>query len=440
MPEIVRASGLPRLGTRPKAAMRRRTFVIGALILGLVAAAAFFARRGPRGVEVDTTLVARRPNLQAFVTASGEIVADRYADIGSSVMGRIDDLRVKEGDKVRAGQVLARLDPVQARSQRDAATAGVQALATEQVAAREQVRAARADIDAARARVAETEANLRRIDSLFKERLVSAAERDTAVAAADGARAQLAATQAAVSRAEESIRTAERRQQQARAQAAGAGDLLSKTEITSPIDGVVSRLQVRQGEMVVIGNQNQPGTTLMTISDLAEVNAEIKVAEADVMRLKLGQSATVTLDAVSGRRFAGKVIEIGTGALPPAVGSAATAAAREFRVVVRITDPNPGLRPGLTCDAEILTDERPNAIVVPLQAVVLRPTSTGGEDTAGVFVVRDGAARFVPVKTGIIGGLLIEVAGVEAGTPVVSGPFQVLRTLKDGDTVTTAKK
>jgi multidrug efflux pump subunit AcrA (membrane-fusion protein) len=216
MPEIVRASGLPRLGTRPKAAMRRRTFVIGALILGLVAAAAFFARRGPRGVEVDTTLVARRPNLQAFVTASGEIVADRYADIGSSVMGRIDDLRVKEGDKVRAGQVLARLDPVQARSQRDAATAGVQALATEQVAAREQVRAARADIDAARARVAETEANLRRIDSLFKERLVSAAERDTAVAAADGARAQLAATQAAVSRAEESIRTAERRRPPAR--------------------------------------------------------------------------------------------------------------------------------------------------------------------------------------------------------------------------------
>lgn len=421
--------------------MRRRTLVIGALVLGLVAAVTLFARRGPRGVEVDTTAVARRPNLQAFVTASGEIVADRYADIGSSVMGRIDDLRVKEGDKVRAGQVLARLDPVQARSQRDAAAAGVQALATEQVAAREQARAARADIDAARARVAETEANQRRIDSLFTERLVSAAERDTAVAAADGARAQLAASQAAVSRADESIRTAERRQQQARAQAAGAGDLLSKTEITSPIDGVVSRLQVRQGEMVVIGIQNQPGTTLMTISDLTEVNAEIKVAEADVMRLKLGQSATVTLDAVSGRRFTGKVIEIGTGALPPAAGATATAAAREFRVVVRITDPNPGLRPGLTCDAEILTDERPNAIVVPLQAVVLRPTTTGGEDTAGVFVVRDGVARFVPVKTGIIGGLLIEVAGVEPETRVVSGPFQVLRTLKDGDAVkTTANK
>ncbi|BCS32821.1 RND transporter [Luteitalea sp. TBR-22] len=420
--------------------MRRRTLVIGALVLGLVAAAALVARRGPAGIEVDTAAVTRRPRLQAFVTASGEIVADRYADIGSSVMGRIDDLRVKEGDQVRAGQVLARLDPVQARSQRDAATAGVQALAAEQVAAREQARAARADIEAARARVAETEANQRRVEALFKERLVSAAERDTAQAAADGARAQLAAAQAAVARADESIRTAERRQQQARAQAAGAGDLLSKTEITSPIDGVVSRMQVRQGEMVVIGIQNQPGTTLMTISDLTDINAEIKVAEADVMRLKLGQPATVSLDAVPGRTFSGKVIEIGTGALPPPTGAAATAAAREFRVVVRITDADTGLRPGLTCDAEILTDERPNAIVVPLQAVVLRQLAGREDDATGVFVVKDGTARFVPVKTGIIGGLLIEVAGVEPGTEVVSGPFQVLRTLKDGDKVTAARK
>ncbi len=415
--------------------MRRRVVGIGAVLLGLAVVAVVVARRGPSGVEVDTTAVVRRERLQAYVTASGEIVADRFADIGSSVMGRIEELRVKEGDKVRAGQVLARLDPVQARSQRDAASAQVQALGAEQVAAREQVRVAQAEAQAARARVAEADANLRRVDALFTERLVSAAERDAAVAAADGARAQLQAAQAAVSRADENIRSAERRQQQARAQAAGAGDLLAKTEITSPIDGVVSRLQVRQGEMVVIGIQNQPGTTLMTISDLRDVNAEIKVAEADVMRLAVGQVATVTLDAVPGRTFAGKVIEIGTGALPPPAGAAATAAAREFRVVVRITDADTGLRPGLTCDAEILTDERPNATVVPLQAVVLRAAPGSDQDKTGVYVVRDNVARFVPVTTGIIGGLLIEVAGVEPGTPVVSGPFQVLRTLKDGDPV-----
>ncbi|WP_291988140.1 efflux RND transporter periplasmic adaptor subunit, partial [Luteitalea sp.] len=185
----------------------------------------------------------------------------------------------------------------------------------------------------------------------------------------------------------------------------------------------------------VIGIQNQPGTTLMTISDLADINAEIKVAEADVMRLKLGQSATVSLDAVPGRTFTGKVIEIGTGALPPPAGAAATAAAREFRVVVRIMEADSGLRPGLTCDAEILTDERKNAIVVPLQSVVLRAAEGSETDQTGVFVVRDNLVRFVPVTTGIIGGLSIEVTGVEPGTPVVSGPFQVLRTLKDGDPV-----
>ncbi len=415
--------------------MRRRIVVLGIVVLGLVLAGVAYSRRGGQGVAVDVTPVARRDLLQAFVTASGEIVADRFADIGSSVMGRIDDLRVREGDQVRAGQVLARLDPVQARSQRDAAAAQVQALAADQVAAGQQVRAARADLAAAQARVKEADANQRRVDALFAERLVSASELDAAVAAADAARAQAQAAQATVGRADESLRSADRRLQQARAQAAGAGDLLAKTEITSPIDGVVSRLQVRQGEMVVIGIQNQPGTTLMTISDLSDINAEIKVAEADVLRLQLGQAATVTLDAVPGRRFTGKVIEIGAGALPPPAGASATAAAREFRVVVRITDPSDGLRPGLTCDAEILTEQRQNAIVVPLQAVVLRAMPGRGDDVAGVFAVRDGVARFVPVTTGIIGGLLIEVAGVEPGTPVVSGPFQVLRTLKDGDAV-----
>lgn len=435
MPEIAVEPGLTRTGARPNAAMRRRWVVLGLGVLGLAVAALVLSRRGGAGVDVDTTVVARRDVLQAFVTASGEIVADRFADIGSSVMGRIDDLRVKEGDVVTAGQVLARLDPVQARSQRDAATAQVQALAADQVAAREQVRAARADVEAARARVVETEANQRRVESLFAERLVSASERDAAVAAADGARAQLAAAQAAAARADENIRSAERRQQQARAQAVGAGDLLAKTEITSPIAGVVSQLQVRQGEMVVIGIQNQPGTTLMTISDLSAINAEIKVAEADVLRLKLGQPAAVTLDAMPGKRLTGKVIEIGAGALPPPTTAQATTAAREFRVVVRITDPVPGMRPGLTCDAEILTDQRSNAIVVPLQAVVLRSVPGSDEERAGVFVVRDQVAAFVPVTTGIIGGLLIEVTGIEPGAQVVSGPFQVLRTLKDGDRV-----
>jgi HlyD family secretion protein len=208
-----------------------------------------------------------------------------------------------------------------------------------------------------------------------------------------------------------------------------------KTEISAPIDGVVSSLQVREGEMVVIGIQNQPGTTLMTVSDLTAIDAEIKVAEADVLRLKVGQPATVTLEAITGRRFDGRVVEIGASALP-VVGT--TAAAREFRVVVRLDRPDASLRPGLTCDAEILTDEKANATTVPLQAVVIRPgAGPGAQDTSGVFVVEGDVARFKPVKTGIIGGLEIEVSGLSEGTTVVTGPYQALRDLTDGGRIRT---
>ncbi len=424
---------------RPSIAMRRRPLIL--LVLVLVAATAIWwlARRDGAGVQVDVAVIERRDDFRSFVTASGEIVADRYADIGSMVMGRIVELRVKEGDSVREGQVLARLDPVQARSQADAAQAQVNALGAERDAARQQLAAARADVAAAVARAAEARANRQRIEQLFGEQLVSAAERDAGVAAAEAAEATVQASEAAQARADDAVRSAERRIAQARAQATGASDLLDKTEITAPIDGLVSRLQVREGEMVVIGIQNQPGTTLMTISDLSTVNAEIKVAEADVLRLAIGQPAEVSLEALPGRRFQGRVIEIGTSALPTAgagTGQSAAAAAREFRVVVRLDTADVSLRPGLTCDAEVLTDVRKGALVVPLQAVVLRPDPAGGAERSGLFVVRDGLASFLPVTTGIIGGLDIEVEGAPEGATIVTGPFQVLRTLEDGAAVT----
>jgi HlyD family secretion protein len=175
--------------------------------------------------------------------------------------------------------------------------------------------------------------------------------------------------------------------------------------------------------MVVVGIQNQPGTILMTISDLSAVNAEVKVAEADVLRLALGNRAKVSLEAAGGRSFPGRVVEIGASALPQ-VGT--QAAAREFRVRVRLDGDVSTLRPGLTCDAEILVAEREQVLTLPLQAVVQR-----GGDT-GVYVITDGAATFTPVTTGIIGGLAIEVSGVAEGATVVAGPFQTLRELADG--------
>jgi HlyD family secretion protein len=210
---------------------------------------------------------------------------------------------------------------------------------------------------------------------------------------------------------------------------ARASDVVAKTSIVAPIDGIVSRLRAREGEMVVVGIQNQPGTTLMTISDLSGVNAEVRAAEADVLRLALGQPATVTLEALPGKRFAGRVVEIGASALPVA---GTGAAAREFKVVVRLDQPDPGLRPGLTCDAEIVTSERQNVLTVPLQSVVLRGDPAQNAQRSGVFVVADGRAAFRPVTPGVIGGLDIEVAGIDEGTSIVVGPYQVLRELNDG--------
>lgn len=415
----------------------RRFFTTGKILTALFLVAiivAVISQRGPGSdsVTIDVGATATREVLRSLVTASGEIVPVRFADVGSSVMGRVVALNVKEGDRVRAGQSLARIDPVQAQSETAAAAAQISALEAEQNGARDQVHVARSEVEAAEARAVEAAKALDRAKQLFAGQFVSAAERDAAVAAADAATAQVRAAKAMLARAEQSLAAAGKRVAQARAQATRARDVLDKTNITAPIDGVVSRLQVREGEMVVIGIQNQPGTTLMTISDLSAVNAEVKVAEADVLRLKAGQPAVVTLEAAPDRKLSGRVVEIGASALPT---QGTGAAAREFRVVVRLDDASASLRPGLTCDAEILAQESRNVVTAPLQAVVLRTPGEGEPETTGVFVMRDGRAVFTPVKTGIIGGLDIEVSGVAANTPIVVGPFQVLRTLQDGTVV-----
>ena len=405
------------------------------LILGLAvvaAAALLLSRMGrPAGTEVELGAATVRAEFRSHVTASGEIVAERYADIGSSVMGRVVELPVAEGQLVSEGELLARIDPVQARSDLQAAEAAIRALEADAGAAEQQVAAAEADLELARARAREANLSLERIEALFERGLVASAELEAAQAAAESANAQVAAAEASVARVAGTLEAARRRVAQARAQAERARDTLSKTAIESPISGVVSRLQVRQGEMVVIGIQNQPGTTLMTVSDLQVLNAEVKVAEADVLRVAADQRARITLEALPDRHFEGTVTEVGASALPPA---GAGAAAREFRVEVRLDEALEGLRPGLTCDVEILVGERSNVLTVPLQAVVLRLDESGTE-RRGVFTVEGGAASFVPVRTGIIGGLDIELEGIEAGTEVIIGPYQALRDLRDGDPV-----
>jgi HlyD family secretion protein len=391
---------------------------------------------GPDRLVVDLGTVTRRASFQSSVSASGEIVATRYADIGSSVMGKIISLPVNEGDVVRSGQLLARIDPVQAESDAAGAVAQVRALEAEQAASAEQVRAATADRATADARARDADQQFARQRDLHQQGLISAAQFETARAEAEAAAAQKASAEAAIDRARRTLEAATGRVAAATAQVRRTSDLVAKTAIMSPMDGTVTRLRVREGEMVVVGIQNQPGTTLMTISDLSAIDAEVKVAEADVLRVKVGQPAAVTLEALPGRTFTGQVVEIGASALP----TTTAAAAREFKVVVRLDQPEPGLRPGLTGDAEIITAQLTDVLTVPLQSAVLRQTSAPGTraergESSGVFVVEGERVRFVPVTPGVIGGLDITVSGVAEGTPIVVGPFQVLRDLSDGSRV-----
>ena len=417
------------------AVLSKRIVLLLVVVVGVVAAGvALWTRRGPSRTTVETDVVTRQARFRSTVTASGEIVATRYADIGSDVMGKIVTLPVKEGDRVEAGQVLAQIDPVQARSDAASVAALVAALAAEELGASEQIRAAAHDVEAAEARARDAEQELVRKRELNARGLLSAAEFYAARAAADVAGAEVASAQSAADRARQTLASAKQRTLQARAQRVRADDVLRKTSVVSPISGIVSRLRVREGEMVVVGLQNQPGTTLMTVSDLSGVNAEVKVAEADVLMLRPQQRAEVTLEALPGKRFTGRVIEVGASALPVAGTSAA---AREFRVVIRLDAPDPGLRPGMTCDGDIVTSERANVLTVPLQTVVRRAGESGVGDS-GVFVVRGDRALFTPVTTGAIGGLDIEVSGIAEGALVVVGPYQVLRDLKDGAAVRAA--
>ena len=409
---------------------RFRWAAIGIVVLLMTA---FFAlgRGDQKGQKVELAPAERKAEFRSFVNASGEILAESYADVGSSVMGRVVELPVTEGEAVSAGDLLARIDPIQARSELQAAEAAIQAFQAEAESGSEQVAAARADLELAQAEARESTINLERLETLFREDLVPASELDTARAVAESRTARVSSARAMVMRSESTSEAARRRVVQAQAQAARARDVLEKTSIESPISGVVSRLQVRQGEMVVIGIQNQPGTVLMTVSDLSELNGEVKVAEADVLRVAVEQQATVRLEALPEVVFQGRVTEVGASALPQLT---AGAAAREFRVEIRLLDPAPGIRPGLTCDAEILVGEKKNVVVVPLQSVVIR-TREDGSEAHGVFTVSEGAARFTQVETGMIGGLDIEVQGIEEDTEVVVGPYQILRTLEDGDPV-----
>ncbi|HYR28098.1 MAG TPA: efflux RND transporter periplasmic adaptor subunit, partial [Thermoanaerobaculia bacterium] len=348
-------------------------------------------------------------DLTSKVSANGRIDAKRKVDLSANVMGQIVNLAVREGDVVKKGDFLLQIDQKQLAASAQGAEASMRALIS--------------DREAARANLAEAQANYERAQSNFNQKIIPAAELDRA-------RTALASARAAVSGNEQ-------RTDQARANLAAARDTLSKTTMVAPMAGIVTALPVEEGEVAVIGTMNNPGTILLTIADMSVVEAVMEVDETDIPSVKVGQAATVTIDAYPNKTFNGTVTEVGSS--PIARGAMTnTAEAINFEVKIQIENPPPGVRPGFSASADIVTGTRSKSLAIPIQALVVRekPNVKPPQDEEGVYVHNAGTVKFVPVKTGLTGDTNIEITtGVNDNQQIVTGPFRALRDIKDGDKV-----
>ncbi|HEX7153886.1 MAG TPA: efflux RND transporter periplasmic adaptor subunit [Thermoanaerobaculia bacterium] len=389
--------------------MKKRTkIIIAAVVLLLIAGitgASVRARRNNGGTAVTFGKV-ERTDLTSKVTANGRLDAQRKVDLSANVMGQIVNLAVREGDVVKKGTFLLQIDQKQLAASAEGAAASMRALFS--------------DLDASRAQLAEAQRNFERATRNYNEKIIPMAELDRTRSALDQARAN--------------VRSIEQRIEQSRANLAAARDTLSKTTMTAPIDGIVTALPVEEGEVAVIGTMNNPGTKLMTIADMSIVEAVMEVDETDIPNVKVGQRATVTIDAYPNRTFNGTITEVGSSPMSAGGGGAE---AVNFEVKIQLENPPQGVRPGFSASADIITGTAPKALAIPIQALVVREKagSTPGksQEEEGVYLHENGTAKFVLVKTGLSGDSNIEItSGLEEGQQIITGPFRALRDIEDG--------
>jgi HlyD family secretion protein len=436
---------------------RNKKILVGVAILLVLGAIAFANVKFKRndGLEVTTESVQKR-HLEAIVNASGKIQAKRDVNISADTMGRVTELAVDEGFRVKKGQFLMQIDPRNLKS-------AVQRTEASLAAAKSNAEQVRLALDSARASLKQAEDNYKRQQDLWKGGLTT---RETL----ERAESDLKVRQAELRSQEQNVRTMQLRMESESATAASARFDLSKVRIESPIDGIVTRRNIEQGETVVIGTMNNAGTVLLTIADMSVIQAEVEVDETDIPSLRIGQPGKITIDAMPGQTFIGKVTEIGNSPIQAATGTNASTQATNFKVVVTLDTEIPEVRPGFTCTAEITTAVRDSAVAVPIQATTVRemilddkgnivrppdpgkgkrrPTPAPGAPAAdlapgqtrkeleGVFAVRDNKAVFMPIKTGIAGEKYFEVlSGLKEGDAVITGPFASVRSLPEGAAV-----
>src|SRR5208337_4577256 len=441
-----------------------KKIAIGAGVLIVLAAiVAFTVYQSHKNVVTVQTGTAKRQDLAAIVSASGEIKPKTYVNIGANAFGKITRLYVKEGDRVKQGQLLAQLENVQPAADMDATQASLEAARTDAAAAEAAINTSLADLNRAKSDAERSQLDWARTQGLYNDALIAKSEYDSQKAAYQAAQAGLAQAQARVAQAKAQKESAERHIAQGRANLTHAADVLKKTTYAAPFDGTITNLPVREGETVVIGIQNSPGSTLMTLADMSVITAEIKVDETDIVNVKLAQPADVTIDAIPKKTFKAVVTQIGDNAIVRSTGvstsqtESASQEAKDFKVVVTLQDPPPDLRPGLSATAKITTATRSNVVTIPIQALTVRrpedlvtkkekgavqaaspqkPASNDKTEIQGVFVIRNHKAEFVPASTGIAGTTDIEaLQGIKEGDEIVTGSYKVLRTLRPGASV-----
>ncbi len=438
------------------------------VLLGIALIIGFTVRQSSKNVATVQTGKVKREDLATVVSASGEIKPKTYVNVGANAFGKITHLYVKEGDRVKKGQLLAQIENVQPEADVNANQASLQAAETDALAADAAVKTAQADLVRAQADYDRNKLDWERAQNLFKDGLISRSDFDSRKNAWSTADAGLTQAEARLAQAKAQKDSAERHIVQAKATLIRYADALKKTTYPAPFDGVVTNLPVREGETVVIGIQNAQGSTLMTIADMSVITAEVKVDETDIVNVKLGQPAEVTIDAIPKKVFHGTVSEIGDNAIVRSSGvstsqqNVASEEAKDFKVVVTVNDAPVDLRPGLSTTAKITTATRGNALSLPIQALTMRTKdqmeqqnrtpgsvqaaapemkevaskSKADDEMQGVFVIRNKKAIFVPVATGITCRTDIEVLdGLKVGDEVITGSYKILRSLKPGSSV-----
>jgi HlyD family secretion protein len=458
---------------------RKWKILLGVFLLIVIAGGIFASVKwSQRGVVVVQSGTVVRQDLASVVTASGEIKPRNYVNIGSNAAGpaRITEILVKEGDPVRKGQLLARLESIQPEAEVAGQKAALSSVEADSAAAEAAVRAAdeslrtaQAGVDRAKAELERSRLNFDRGQQLFKDELIARqqfdqlkAEYDALSAAVREAEARLAQARAQRAQVASQLAATQKRIAVSQANLRRAADVLQRTQAVSPLDGVVTNLPVRVGETVVPGIQNSPASLIMTIADMSLITSEVKVDETDIVNVTLGQAADVTIDAIPNKTFKGRVIEIGNTAILRSTGLAASQSAissqeaKDFKVVIALDNPPEEIRPGLSCTAKVTTATRQQALSIPLQALTVRQKGdlepagkkkTGvsaatkpdpaaerarKEEIQGVFVLQGEKAVFRKIDTGITGATDIEVlSGLKEGEQIITGSYKVIRTLRN---------